>query len=219
MSGNWENILAVGAHFDDIELGCGGTLLKHVAAGDKVTAVVITDSGYRAPDGKAVRAAETARDEGGKAARMIGCDLVELGLPTLHVSFDENLTAKLNGIITDNNIDTIYGHWTGDVHRDHRNAGKCCLMAGRHVPRHLMYQSNYYDSGKPFRGNFYSDISEFVERKMEIIGIYKSELERTNGEWATFFRARHKADGLVIGVPYAEAFEIVRYLDSKTYKA
>ncbi len=207
--------MAVGAHFDDIELGCGGTLLKHVAAGDKVTAVVLTDSGYRAPDGKTVRAAETAGDEGAKAARVIGCDLVELGLPTLHVSFDESLTAKLNRMIAEKNIDTLYGHWTGDVHRDHQNAGKCCLMAGRHVPRHLMYRSNYYDSGKPFRGNFYSDISELIERKMEIIGIYESELERTNGEWVTLFRARHKADGLIIGVPYAEVFEIVRYLASE----
>ncbi len=219
MSGNRKNIMAVGAHFDDIELGCGGTLLKHVAAGDKVTAVVITDSGYRAPAGDVVRTAETAMDEGAKAARMIGCDLVELGISTLHVSFDENLTAKLNGMITEKNIDTLYGHWTGDVHRDHRNAGKCCLMAGRHVPRHLTYRSNYYDSGKQFRGNFYSDISEFIERKMEVIGTYESELERTNGEWVTLFRARHKADGLTIGVPYAEAFEIVRYLASETHQA
>ncbi len=44
------NILAIGAHFDDIELGCGGALAKHVVAGDRVFAYVATRSGFNTPN-------------------------------------------------------------------------------------------------------------------------------------------------------------------------
>lgn len=40
------NILAIGAHFDDVELGCGGALAKHTSSGDQVTVYVATKSGY-----------------------------------------------------------------------------------------------------------------------------------------------------------------------------
>ena len=44
-----KKILAIGAHFDDIELGCGGTLAKHARAGDNVYAYVATLSGFSDP--------------------------------------------------------------------------------------------------------------------------------------------------------------------------
>ena len=49
------NVMGVGAHYDDLELGCGGTLMKHVQKGDKVTMVTITDSSYKNAKGEQVR--------------------------------------------------------------------------------------------------------------------------------------------------------------------
>ena len=76
------------------------------------------------------------------------------------VPFNEELTKTLNKYIEDLEIDTVYSHWIGDVHRDHQATGRCALMAGRHVPRFLMYRSNFYDSDRQFVGNFYSDVSD-----------------------------------------------------------
>ena len=56
-------VLAVGAHFDDIELGCSGTLLNHKSKGDDVYMVVITNSGYKDPNGKMTRTNKIAEKE------------------------------------------------------------------------------------------------------------------------------------------------------------
>jgi LmbE family N-acetylglucosaminyl deacetylase len=85
-------------------------------------------------------------------------------------------------------------------------------MAGRHVPRFLMYRSNYYDTEQTFKGNFYSDITSVMDRKMEVIKAHKSELERVRLKWLDFFKNQNANDGQKIGVEYAECFEVVRFL-------
>jgi len=206
------NVLAVGAHYDDVELGCSGTLIKHVEKGDKVTILVITDSSYKNPDGDLIRSADVALKEGKAAAKIIGAELICLKYETFMVPFDETLTKTITRYVEDLKINTIYSHWTNDLHRDHQYAAKSTLMAGRHVPRFLMYRSNFYDTEQQFRGNFYSDISDLMDKKVEVISAHKSELERVRYQWLDFFCKLHKNDGQKIGVKYAECFEIVRYL-------
>ena len=206
------NILGVGAHYDDLELGCSGTLIKHVQRGDKVTMVAITDSAYKNPKGKLVRAAEVAHEEGRRAAAIIGADLICLDYETFMVPFNEDLTKEINHLIDELKIDTVYSHWVHDLHRDHQYAARCAMMAARHVPRFLMYRSNFYDTEQQFRGNFYSDISEVIETKVEVIKAHASELERVRYKWLDFFKKQHENDGQTIGVKYAECFETVRYL-------
>ena len=206
------NVLAIGAHYDDIELGCSGTLIKHVDAGDKVTLLVVTDSAYSNPDGRVIRDVETATAEGKRAAEILGADLVCLGYKTFEVPFDEGLTREIQKLIETLEIDTIYSQWDGDIHRDHVWTAKAALMAGRHVPRFLMYRSNYYESGVPFEGGFYSDITGLMERKMEVIKAHESELSRTRYRWLDFFEKQNANHGMIIGVDYAECFRVVRYL-------
>ena len=206
------NILGIGAHFDDLELGCSGTLMKHVHNGDKVYMLTITDSGYKDPNGKEVRAIEIAQQEGQNAAKIIGGELICLDYPTFMVPFNEELTKTLDKYIEDLKIDTVYSHWIGDVHRDHQAAGRCALMAGRHVPRFLMYRSNFYDSDRQFTANFYSDISDFMDLKIKVISAHKSELERVRYQWLDFFKNQNSNEGQKIGVNYAECFEVVRFL-------
>jgi LmbE family N-acetylglucosaminyl deacetylase len=206
------NVLGVGAHYDDLELGCGGTLIKHVRGGDKVTMLVVTNSQYLNPEGNEIRAREIAHQEGKKAAEIIGADLICLDLNTFYVPFDESLTGTITHYIEKLNIDTVYSHWTHDLHRDHQYTAKCTLMAGRHISRFLMYRSNYYSTDQVFHGNFFSDISEVFEQKIEVIMAHESELKRSRYKWLEFFRAQNSNQGLIIGVKYAEYFEVVRYL-------
>lgn len=206
------NVLGVGAHFDDLELGCSGTLIKHVQKGDKVTMLVITNSAYKNHKGELIRDKEVAYSEGLKASSIIGAKLICMEYETFLVPFEESLTKEINRYIDELNIDIIYSHWIHDLHRDHHYVAKNTLMAGRHVPRFLMYRSNYYDTEQPFKGNFYSDISDVIEKKIEVIKAHKSELERVRYKWIEFFKNQNSNDGQKIGVKHAECFEVVRYL-------
>ena len=206
------NILAVGAHFDDLELGCSGTLIKHVQNGDKVTMLVITNSAYKNSEHIQIRGADVALREAMEAADIIGAELICLNYKTFMVPFDEMLVKEILHHIEKLEVDTVYSHWLYDLHRDHQYAAKSTLMAARHVPRFLMYRSNFYDTEQQFRGNFYSDISDVMDKKVEVIKAHKSELERVRYQWLDFFCKLHKNDGQKIGVKYAECFEVVRYL-------
>jgi N-acetylglucosamine malate deacetylase 1 len=206
------NVLAIGAHFDDIELGCSGTLMKHIKNGDKVTMMVVTDSAYTNPDGEEIRSSKVATREGEKAAEIIGAELICLDFKTFHVPFNEDLTSKITQYIEKFSVDTIYAPWTGDLHRDHHYTGKCALMAGRHIKKYLMYRSNYYDTEIQFKECFYSDITEFMKNKIKVIKAHKSELERVRNSWLEFFVNQNKNYGQKIGVEYAECFEPIRYL-------
>ena len=206
------NILAVGAHYDDIELGCSGTLINHVKNGDTVWMVVVSDSGYNDPSGRIIRNSETAGKEGEKATKIIGGRLIGLNYKTFYIPFDEKLTSDLTGIIETNHIDTIYSHWTQDIHRDHQNTAKSVLMAARHIPRLLMYQSNWYEAEKAFHATLYTDISDVLSQKLEAIKAHQSEVKRTNNAWIDYLKHKHRLDGMKTGIEFAEAFIPVRYL-------
>jgi N-acetylglucosamine malate deacetylase 1 len=206
------NILGIGAHFDDLELGCSGTLIKHVQNGDRVTMLVMTDSSYTSPNGELIRDIDVAYKEGLNAASIIGAELICLKVKTFMVPFEESVTSEINRYIEDLNIDVIYSPWVHDLHRDHHYTAKNTLMASRHVQRVLMYRSNYYDTEQPFRGNFYSDITGMMDKKIKVIEAHKSELERVRYKWLDFFKNQNANDGQKIGVKYAECFEVVRYL-------
>jgi LmbE family N-acetylglucosaminyl deacetylase len=206
------NVLAVGSHYDDVELGCSGTLINHVARGDKVTILVVTDSAYRNPNGQMIRSAEAAYEEGKKAAAIMGAEMHCLGYETFYIPFDEGLTKTILEHIEMRDIDTVYCHWVHDLHRDHRYTARSTIMSSRHVPRVLMYRSNYYDTEEAFKGSFYSDISNAMETKIQVIKAHESELQRVRYKWVEFIEKQNANDGQRIGVEYAERFEVIRYL-------
>ena len=206
-------ILAIGAHADDVELGCGGTLAKHARAGDDVTIFIATDSAYSNYAKQVIRAADVASAESRAAAKILGAnDLICCNLTTNGLVLNDDFVCAILKIIEERRIDLIYTHWTGDMHSDHRVVGRASITAGRHVPRLLMYRSNYYDTESVFRGNFYSDISATVETKKVAIRAHESEYNRVGEKWMTFFLNQNRNDGIRIGVEYAEVFEVVKYL-------
>jgi len=206
------NVLAIGAHFDDIELGCGGTIAKHVANGDNVLAFVATDSGYKAPNNEIVRTNEIALSEGKNAMEILNVKLYCGHFPTLEVEFNEDLNIKILDIIENNEIDIVYTHWIGDIHHDHQVLARSSLHCARHIKRILMYRSNWYHSSFEFRDNFYVDITNYWDKKVEAIYAHKSELKRTHEKWLKFFRNEAEIAGQRIGVPLAEVFEVVKWL-------
>lgn len=207
------NILAIGAHFDDIELGCGGTLAKHVANGDTVYAYVATVSGFTNQENEVVRANEVAIAEGKQAMEVLGVELTCGYFRTLEVEFTEQLNVQILKLVQAKQINKVYTHWVGDIHHDHQAVARASLHACRHVPRLVMYRSNWYHSNIDFRGNFYVDITDHLEKKFASIRAHDSEIERTKESWISFFLHEAENAGQRIGVKYAEVFEIVKWLE------
>lgn len=206
------NVLAVGAHFDDVELGCAGSLAKHVRQGDRVYIYVATDSGYVNAEGKVIREATVARQEGEAAAKIIGAELICGGCKSLFLEFEEKVNADLIGIIEDKQVGLIYTHWMWDIQHDHCNLARAVLHAGRHVPRILLYRSNWYISVEAFSPNFFVDISDTWSIKEQAILAHNSECCRTGNKWVDYFKRESMNNGLIAGVEFAEAFEAVKWI-------
>lgn len=207
------NILAIGAHFDDIELGCGGTLAKHVNNGDNVYAYVATVSGFSNHNNQIIRKNEVALQEGKDAMSILGVELIYGNFKTLQIEFTDELNIEILKIVEENKIEKVYTHWVGDIHHDHQAVARASLHACRHVPRMLTYRSNWYHSNLDFKGNFYIDITNFWDKKEQSIRAHKSEMLRTGHKWINFFMNEAENAGQRIGVKYAEVYEVVKWLE------
>ncbi len=209
------NVLAIGAHFDDVELGCGGTLARHARNGDDVYVYVATVSGFSNHNKQQVRSNETALKEAKSAMQVLGVkELICGGFDTLRVEFVDELNSEIVRIVEEKKIEKVYSHWIGDIHHDHQAVAKAALHSCRHVPRLLMYRSNWYHSTLEFRSNFYVDITEFWNVKEQAIAAHESEMDRTGQKWINFFKNEAENAGQRIGVKYAEVFEVVKWLEA-----
>lgn len=207
-------ILAIGAHFDDVELGCGGALAAHAARGDEVYVFVATVSGFTNQYDQSVRSSDIARAEADEAMRVLGVKKLFCGnFETLKVEFVDSLNIEILRLVEQLGIEQVYTHWTGDIHHDHQAVARASLHSCRHVQRLLMYRSNWYHSAQDFRGNFYIDISGHWDVKERAIRAHASEVGRTGNRWIDFFRNEAENAGQRIGVHYAEVFEIVKWLE------
>tara|TARA_Y100000310_G_C20689239_1_gene821128 strand:- start:2676 stop:3317 length:642 start_codon:yes stop_codon:yes gene_type:complete len=205
------NILAIGPHFDDIELGAGGTIIQHIKKGDNVTALIISPSDYSDANGKAIRAKDTAVKEGKKAMDILGVkNIITLDFKTFHIQDNEELVTAILRVIEKEKIDFAYISWHADVHRDHRNVSKAAIMAARHVPNVLMYCINWYESFDSFKPRIFSDISSTYEQKKQAVNAHSSEVKRTNNTWIKFIDSASNYYGLKAGVERAEGFEVIR---------
>lgn len=206
------NVLAIGAHFDDVEIGCGGTLAKHRANGDNVFSQVITHSKYHDNNGNCLREKKAALEEGRKAASILDYTLICNKYETKHVKFGYALIRDIEEVVDEYDIDIIYTHWDFDVHQDHQAIGKASLNAGRKVNTILMYQSNLYKSTHVFHDTYYVDISDYIEIKKKAILAHKTEVEKFGTDWLNFWIYEAANNGKKFNVKYAEAFQPVKIL-------
>jgi LmbE family N-acetylglucosaminyl deacetylase len=212
MSG--KNILAVGAHADDIEIGCGGTAALHVKNGDNVYILIMTNSFYTNYDGKILRSIEEGGEEEKEGADILGGELFNLGFETKNVPYNEKSIEAINKIIDKCNIDIIYTHWYHDTHQDHVRTTQSVLSAGRYVKTILMYEPEY-PSGRSylgFRNQYYMDITSTFDIKIEALKKHKSQVKKYGPEFLEAIEARARHRGYEVGSKFAECFEIIRML-------
>src|SRR3989338_11667391 len=200
------NILAIGAHPDDIEYGCGGMLAKYARKGHDVYMFVASD-GARGGDG-AVRRRE--RDE---AARILGVrEVFWGGYLYTEVPLSRELIARLETAIQQVAPRMIFVNSPDDTHQDHRHLAQCASSATRYVPNFLFYEG---PSTQNFAPNCSTDIADVLDLKLACLEAHRSQVTKTNIDDLTILElARSCANfrGIQARVKYAEAFQSVRLL-------
>jgi len=213
MSG--KNVLAVGAHADDVEIGCGGTIALHAIRGDNVIILIMAESSYTSYDGKVLRTKEEAEIEVRNAAKVLGVrNVINLGFKNKEVPYSVESIEAINEIIDRYNINLIYTHWYHDTHQDHKRTTQSVLAAGRYVKNILMYEPEY-PAGRSylgFRNQYYVDITPTFHIKMEALKQHKSQVKKYGKDFLEAVEARARHRGYEIGSRYAECFEVVRLL-------
>lgn len=206
-------ILAVGAHLDDIELACGGTLAKAVSQQHVVKMLVMSQSGYTGLDGKLKRDNDVAVREGIHAAYMLGiCDIDILDCETKNIPYHSDNVEKIERVINEFDPDVIFTHWVFDTHQAHEGVSKSTISAARRKNIIYMYEP-IAPSGRsyqPFRPQLYSDITGFLDKKLDSLREHKTEYNKYGEGWIQGVNARAIYRGYEMGVECAEAFEVLR---------
>jgi len=208
--------MAVGAHPDDIEFGCSGTLMRHTQDGDDVTMLIMTNSqSVDGVTGKVIRTSTQLYEETSNAAEIIGAELVMLSFVDLHVPFSFESVSEIERHIGRGRIDTLYTHWAGDSNQDHIAAYKASVAAARYVPNVFCYEQipiprHTENEMKP---TYYSDITEQFEDKLRIAKCHKSQIKKyakvgfdVSKNLETLARYR----GIQANTTFAEAFQVIK---------
>ena len=213
---HFKNILAIGAHPDDVEFGCFGTLKKHIDKGDKVFICLMSNSTVKdASTGKKTRTRKDSIIEAQQSADSIGADLIMLDFQDTEIPFNSLTVSAIEKIINDNNIDTVYTHWGGDTHQDHINTLNATLAASRMVSNVFFYEQVPLPRvcmSYPV-ANYYVNITDTINSKIESCKYHKSQLKKYSNMGIDIIdniKTLAKYRGNQAKIPYAEAFNVLK---------
>ena len=216
-----KKILFVSVHPDDETLGCGGTILKHKENGDEIYWLIITGPSVNHPYGFSEEMVNQRKSEIEKVAALYGFkETIKLDFPTqmLDEINQRELILKIDNSITAIKPNVVYLINRSDTHSDHRvafNAVYACTKNFRKpfIERILMYETLSETEFSPalmenaFVPNVFVDISKYMEKKLEIISVFSSEVMPDNFPRSlNAIKALAAYRGSRIGVSYAEAF-------------
>ncbi|MBL7776685.1 MAG: bacillithiol biosynthesis deacetylase BshB1 [Chitinophagales bacterium] len=224
------DILAIGAHPDDVELGCAGTLLKHVAAGYKVAIIDLTQGELGTRGSVSLRQKEAA-----DAAKILGLTAREnLKFKDGFFQNDEQHQLQLIQLIRKYKPTIVIGNAHYDRHPDHGRAAAlirdACFLSGlqkiatkqggKTQAAHRPKAVYHYIQALHQTPDFVVDITPHFEQKQKAILAFSSQFYSADSkapqtfisspEFLEFVRARALHFGVPIGVKYAEGFTVNR---------
>ena len=201
------NILAIGAHPDDCEFGCGGTLLKYAKKGHNIYLLIMTD-GSEAGD------IEVRKKEQEEAARFLNVKKIiwgnykdtKLVLRKEMISLVENTINKIKP-------DEIYVNYYDDTHQDHRVLTECVISASRYSKKVFFYEDF---TSRNYQPDIFVDIADVLYEKIELLKKHISQINKNNNptNWDLIESVKAMANfrGFQGKVKYAEGFKAYRYL-------
>ncbi|MDV7188366.1 bacillithiol biosynthesis deacetylase BshB1 [Lutibacter sp. TH_r2] len=230
------DILAIGAHPDDVELGCGATIAKEISLGKKVGILDLTrgELGTRG-------SAEIRDSESTNAAKILGVDVREnLALADGFFENNKENQLKIIEVIRKYKPEIVLCNAIDDRHIDHSKGSKltsnACFLSGL---RKIETEENgikqehwrpkyvyHYIQWKNIEPDFVVDVSNFMNKKVEAVLAYKSQFfDPTSKEPTSPISSKNFLDsityraqdlGRLIGVEHAEGFTSERYVAIKS---
>lgn len=226
------DILAFGAHPDDVELGCGGTIAKEIALGKKVGIVDLTRGELGTRGTAAIRDNEAA-----KSAKILGVTMREnLNMRDGFFINDEQHQLDIIRILRKYKPEIVLCNAIDDRHIDHGKGSKlvsdACFLSGlRKIETEFNHENQeawrpkhvyHYIQWKNITPDFVVNISGFIEKKVEAILAYDSQFYNPNTNepetpiatknFLESLNYRSQDLGRLIGVDYAEGFTVERHL-------
>ncbi|WP_426475224.1 bacillithiol biosynthesis deacetylase BshB1 [Chryseobacterium balustinum] len=231
------DILAFGAHPDDVELGCGGTIAKLISEGKTIVIVDLTkgELGTRGTD-------QTRKEEATEAAKILGVAAREnLGLKDGFLVNSEEYQMEIVKMIRKYRPEIVLANAIDDRHPDHAKAAKlvsdACFLAGLRKIETVLNgevqevwrpkQVFHYIQWKHIQPEFVIDISEHLDKKLEACMAFKTQFyDPTSKEPETpitskdFYESltyRAQDLGRLSGVAYAEGFTSEKLIALKNF--
>ena len=204
-------VLAIGAHPDDIEFGCGATLLRYREEGCRTYGLVLSAGELGITGGGVAERIQEAR----RSARVLALtELTVLDFPDTRLhSRKEEIRRAIEEKLSELRPDIIFTHNPIDVHTDHKTAFEATREAARGACTLLTYENP--NTPPEFNPNYYVDIDDYLEDKIAALSLHNSQSGKdyTNPE---VVRASAAFRGNQARVKAAEAFEAVRVLEEAT---
>ena len=215
-------VLAVGAHPDDMEILCAGTLARYTQAGHQVVMCVATDGTAGHMLIKPPELARIRESEARAAAAIINAEFIWLGFPDEFIFNDRDTRLAVIDAIRQARPDVMITHAPDDYHPDHRVVSSLVFDAsfiaslpnietGR--PAHSLVPALYYMdtlAGKGFHPGEYVDITATIDLKRQMLACHQSQLkwlkDHDNIDVMEFMEVVAKTRGFQANVAYAEGF-------------
>lgn len=203
----YKKVLVIGAHPDDPESMCAGTMLKLKAMGAEVVAVYLT-SGEAGIVGKTHEQARTIRQaEARKACEVLGVRAVFLTQTDGNAEVNKERYAEMKALVEAEQPDMVITHWPIDSHRDHRVCSILVYDAWRMTGRGFdLYYSEVMTGMQTqnFTPTLWVDITDYRDKKIEAYLCHESqELE---GAVKEYHDTMERMRGMECQAKYAEAF-------------
>jgi len=199
-------VLAIGAHPDDIEFGCGGTLIKYVKAECDVFLLVLTDGSFGGNP-------KIRRSEQQEAARFIGAHRILWGnFRDTELINNRQLIHKIDRAIQKIKPDIVFLNYPEDVHQDHRAASHAGVSATRYIKEVLFYE---VPTTQHFEPDIFIDIQSVLDKKLKLLKIHSSQVDKTKVKSLTILESAQSCAnfrGYQGRVKYAEGFKALRVL-------
>jgi LmbE family N-acetylglucosaminyl deacetylase/ActR/RegA family two-component response regulator len=196
-----ETVLAIGSHPDDVEIGCGGVLLRHSGVGHDVHLLTLTNGEAGGQPG--IRVEESQR-----AAEVMAAELHMLDLDDTAISETAATVKAISEVVEQVRPTTIYTHSPRDVHQDHRAAHNSSMVAARRVARIYAYQTP--SSTVEFRPSRFISIDDVLDRKLEAIAAFESQTSIRSYLAPDLLNATARYWGRFATSLYAEPLEVIR---------
>ncbi|MFD0749653.1 PIG-L deacetylase family protein [Mucilaginibacter calamicampi] len=221
-----KNVIVISAHPDDEVLGVAGTILKHVENGDNVFILFVTN--ISTEQGFSLERVASRQIEIKEVVSKLGVKkAIKLDYPTMTLSSSSllKLVPDISDVFKEIKPEIVYCLNRSDAHSDHRiifDAVMSCTKSFRYpyVKQVLMYECISETEFAPalpekaFIPNFFVDITPYLEKKLEIMKVYESEIgEHPFPRSLDNIKALAHFRGASVGVGYAEAFQLIKYID------